>query len=50
MHLPRPFFKEAAHYDKELRGETERGDWNSELSDCISSLEFLQGTMVLNEV
>lgn len=50
MQLSQPFFKETACYDKELRGETEMGDWNSELSDGTSSLAFLQGTMVLNEV
>lgn len=50
MHLSQPFFKETAHYDKDLRGETVMGDWTSELSDCTSSLAVLQGTIILNEV
>lgn len=42
MHLLQSSFKESAHWDEEARGETEVGDWNSELSDCTSYfLDFI---------
>lgn len=52
MHLLQPLIKENARWDEEARGETEGGNWDSELSECTSCfLDFysiLQ--MMLSEV